>query len=140
MTATRSLRIRRTIPLLLAFCLVSFPTQAQYSGGTREPDAPCQIATAEDLMLLGETPEDYDNHFTLTADIDLDPNLLGRKVFDRAVIAPDTRDAHFGAFDGVSFAGAFDGSDHTIAHLAITGDSYLGLFGELAYEATVWHC
>ena len=44
-------------------------------------------------MLLGETPDDYDKYFILKANIDLDPNLLGRKVFDRAVIAPDVNDA-----------------------------------------------
>ena len=71
-------------------CLVGLPAQAKYSGGTGEPNDPYQIATAADLIALGETPDDYDKHFILTADIDLDPNLPGRKVFDKAVIAPDT--------------------------------------------------
>jgi hypothetical protein len=75
--------------IVLVFTVVS-ATQAQYSGGTGDPNDPYQIATAEDLMLLGETPKDYDKHFILTADIDLDPNLPGLKVFDKAVIAPDT--------------------------------------------------
>ena len=60
----------------------------KYAGGTGEPNNPYQIATAADLILLGDSPEDYYKHFILTADIDLDPNLPGRKVFDRAVIAP----------------------------------------------------
>ena len=80
--------MRATI-LTLAICLIAIPAYARYSGGTGEPNDPYQIATSEDLMLLGETPEDYDKHFILTDDIDLDPNLHGRKVFDRAVIAPD---------------------------------------------------
>ena len=63
------------------------PGQAKYGGGTGEPNDPYQIATADDPMLLGESPEDYDKHFILTNDIDLDQNLAGRKVFDRAVIA-----------------------------------------------------
>jgi hypothetical protein len=42
------------------------------------------IATAADLIALGETPEDFDKHFIIIADIDLDPNLPGRNVFDRA--------------------------------------------------------
>ena len=58
---------------------------------------PYQIATAADLIALGETPADYDKHFILTADIDLDPNLPGRKVFDKAVIA---RWLFNGVFDG----------------------------------------
>ena len=90
MTTSSRSRILLTIPLLIAFCLVSFPAQAQYGGGTGEPNDPYQIATAEDLMLLGESPEDYDKHFILTTDTDLDPNLPGRKVFDKAVIAVAT--------------------------------------------------
>jgi hypothetical protein len=121
-TASNS-RVLRTILLLIAFCLVSFPARAQYGGRTGQPNDPYQIATAEDLILLGENPGDYDKHFILTADIDLGPNLPGRKVSDRAVIAPDT-------FDRISFTGTFDGNNHTISHLALSGDTYLGLFGE----------
>jgi hypothetical protein len=99
-------------------------------GGTGEHDEPYRIATVEDLMLLGETPKDYDKHFILTADIDLDPNLPGRKVFDRAVIAPDTNDIKEG-IQGAYFTGVFDGNGHTISHLTIKGESFLGLFGSL---------
>jgi hypothetical protein len=101
----------------------SFPAYTKYSGGTGEPNDPYQIATAEDLMLLGETTEDYDKHFILTADIDLDPNLPGRQVFSRAVI-------HF-------FKGVFDGNDHTISHLTISGDRELGLFGNTGSGAKI---
>ena len=102
----------------------------KYAGGTGEPNSPYQIATAEDLILLGETPEVYDKHFILTTDIDLDPNLPGRKVFDRAVIAPDTNDATWD-FEGTPFTGIFNGNGHTISHLTIQGQGYLGLFGKL---------
>ena len=120
----------------LAVCLIALPAHAKYSGGTGEPNDPYQIATAEDLMLLGETPEDYGKHFILTADIDLDPNLPGRKVFDKAVIAPDTNDATTDV-QGTPFTGVFDGNGHTISHLTITGKDYLGLFGQLASPAQV---
>ena len=109
---------------------------SKYGGGTGEPNDPYQIATAEDLILLGETPDDYDKHFILTADIDLDPNLPGRKVFDRAVIAPDTNDVMRG-FQGSPFTGVFDGNDHMISHLTVTGGVYLGLFGQLESEAII---
>ncbi|MHC4207934.1 MAG: GLUG motif-containing protein, partial [Planctomycetota bacterium] len=119
-----------------------FP-QAQYSGGTGEPNDPYQIVTAGDLMLLGKNPADYDKHFILTADIDLDPNLPGRKVFNRAVIAPETNDARdpWGppVFDGKSFTGVYDGNGHTISHMTITGKSYLGLFGRLDHGAEVFN-
>ena len=108
----------------------------KYGGGTGDPNDPYQIATAADLIALSETPEDYGKHFILTADIDLDPNLPGRKVFDRAVIAPDTNDVS-SWFEGTAFTGTFDGDGHTIPHLTITGASYLGLFGQLALGAEV---
>ena len=73
--------------MLLIVVLVQFYASshayAQYDGGTGEPNNPYQIATAEDLMALGDSPEDYDKHFILTADIDLDPKLPGRKVLQK---------------------------------------------------------
>jgi len=96
--------------IVLLLTLVSTAT-ARYSGGTGEPNDPYQIATAADLIALGETPGDYDKHFILTADIDLDPNLPGRKLFDRAVISPDTDpNDEYCWFQGTPFAGVFDGS------------------------------
>lgn len=63
----------------------AYPAMAgTYSGGTGDPNDPYQIATVQDLIALGETPEDYDKHFILTADID-----LSDYTFDRAVIAWD---------------------------------------------------
>jgi len=110
----------------------------KYAGGTGEPNDPYQIATAADLIALGEMPEDYDKHFILTADIDLDPNLPGRKVFDKAVIAPDTDpNDTLGDFQGTHFTGIFDGSGHRISHLRIMGADYLGLFGQLAPTASI---
>ena len=104
---------------------------AKYSGGTGEPNDPYQIATAEDLMLMGDSPEDYNKHFILTDDIDLDPSLPGCKVFDKAVIAPPISLDTEGHFQGTPFTGVFDGNGHTILHLTIQGQDYLGLFGYL---------
>ena len=124
----------------------------KYTGGTGETNNPYQIATAEDLIALGETPEDYNKHFILTADIDLDPNLPGRKVFDKAVIGagiyvdidPNTfvgigagAFTDYERFEGTPFTGFFNGKGHTISHLTITGDSCLGLFGQLKYGANI---
>jgi len=126
----------RTALLTLTTCLFVLPAQAKYSGGTGEPNDPYQITTPADLIALGETPEDYDKHFILTADIDLDPNLPGRKVFDKAVIAPDTDNAR-DYFQGRPFGGVFDGKGHTVSHLTIKGKDCLGLFGQLEYAAEV---
>jgi len=96
----------------------------KYAGGSGTPEDPYQIATAADLIALGADPNDYDKHFILTADIDLDPNLPGGKVFENAVIA--------GAWK-LPFTGVFDGNGHTISHLTIEGEFSLGLFGQLGW-------
>jgi hypothetical protein len=127
----------RTLLLTLALCLFVLPAQAKYSGGSGAADDPYQIATAADLISLGETPADYDKHFLLTADIDLDPKLPGRKVFDKAVIAPPASLDERGSFQGTAFAGVLDGNGHTISHVTIEGRDYLGLFGQLAPPAEV---
>jgi hypothetical protein len=138
MVSIRTPRTLRPIPYLIAVCLIALPANAQYSGGTGEPNDPYQIATAADLIALGETPEDYDKHFILTADIDLDPNLPGRKVFDRAVVAPDVDpNDEYPWFNGALFTGTVDGKGHAILGLTITGKSYLGLFGQIGFGASV---
>jgi hypothetical protein len=118
------------------FLTIISTATAKYSGGTGEPNDPYRIATAADLIALGNEPNDYGKHFILTADIDLDPNLPGRKVFNKAVIAPDA-DPTIEYFQGIPFTGVFDGNRHAISHLTITGVSYLGLFGQLAWGAQV---
>ncbi len=105
----------------------------KYSGGSGTAFAPYEIATAADLIALGETPEDYGKHFILTADIDLDPNLPGGKVFDRAVIAPDM-DCNDLGFQGTAFSGVLDGGGHVISHLTIVGHDYLGLIGRVEHD------
>ena len=125
MQVTRGLR--GIVAVALFLLSVASAVTAKYSGGTGEANDPYRIATAADLIVLGETPGDYDKHFVLTADIDLDPKLPGRKVFDKAVIAPA----------GSSFTGLFDGKGHTILRLTIEGDRLLGLFGSLQSGAEV---
>ncbi|HUV65009.1 MAG TPA: GLUG motif-containing protein [Sedimentisphaerales bacterium] len=143
MTKAGNSQIMRTITLLITIFSLSLPAYAKYSGGIGEPNDPYQIATAEDLMLLGDSPEDYDKHFILTADIDLNPNLPGRKVFDKAVIAPDRAGSHpieppfWGRFAGTPFAGVFRGNQHKIANLVVAGSKSVGLFGGLGPEAEV---
>jgi hypothetical protein len=103
---------------------------AQYGGGTGEPNDPYQITSAANLVALGEDPNNYDKHFILTADIDLDPNLPGCKVFDKAVIGSITNSAS--DIQRIAFIGSFDGNGYTISHLTIKdGVSYLGLFSEI---------
>ena len=53
-------RFTRYVIAIALFLTIVSAAQAKYSGGTGEPNDPYQIASFEDLMLLGETPEDYD--------------------------------------------------------------------------------
>ena len=91
MATARISRIPGAITLLITILSLSLPAYAKYSGGTGEPNDPYQIATPEDLMLLGETPNDYDKHFILTANINLDPNFPGPARPGRMVCAPEPR-------------------------------------------------
>jgi hypothetical protein len=136
----RNFREKITVNFFVAVvCLIVSRSMAvEYSGGSGEPNDPYQIATAADLIALGEAPNEYDKHFILTADIDLDPNLPGRKVFEKAVIAPDTNDVKF-AFQGTEFDGVFDGNGHVISNLHIQSSGYLGLFGRLDYTAKIFN-
>ncbi len=129
----------RTALAALTMCVLALPAYAQYSGGSGTADDPYQIATAADLIALGETPEDYDKHFLLTADIDLDPNLPGRRVFDKAPLAPHLgRDTSgMNSFKGTRFTGVFDGKGHRILHLTINGKGDLGLFGRTGDSAEI---
>jgi len=120
---------------------------SSYSGGHGTADDPYRIATAADLIALSETPTDNDKHFVLTADIDLDPNLAGGKVFDKAVIAPDIdpQYKHSDEFQGMPFVGVLDGNDHEIRGLSIEISrgslglqrNYVGLIGQIGEKGQV---
>lgn len=108
--------------------------QAQpFAGGTGEAGDPYEIATAEQLVAIGSDPNLLDKCFVLTADIDLDPNLPGGRVFDAAPIAPDLLDANGLDAPGVPFTGSFDGRDHVILNLVILAPTRyaVGLFGRI---------
>jgi len=69
------------------FCILTSASYAYtFAGGTGEPNVPFQIATAEQLCSIGSDPNLLDKHYVLTADIDLDPNLPGGKVFSRRLL------------------------------------------------------
>lgn len=111
-------RIVRTIPVLIAVCLFSIPTQAQYGGGTGEPNDPYLVYTAEQTNAIGAEPNDWDKHFKLTADID-----LAGITYSIAVIP--------------QFAGTLDGNGYSISNLTIAGDRRLGLIGTITSSAQV---
>jgi rhodanese-related sulfurtransferase len=112
-------------------------SDSKYGGGTGEPNDPYLIYTAEQLNAIGAEPNDWDKSFKLMADIDLDPNLPGNKVFDKAVIAYEHTFDDPESFGGTSFSGQFDGNGYVISNLHIQGSRYLGLFGRLEIGAVI---
>lgn len=56
-----------------------------YSGGTGERSDPYQIATAEDVIELSGNGGDWDMHFLMTADINLDPKLDPKQVYSKGL-------------------------------------------------------
>lgn len=105
----------------------------EFAGGTGAPNDPYQIATAEHLIAVGADPNLLGKHFVLTADIDLDPNLPGGRIFDDALIAWDEAYGA-GTRRDASFHGVFYGQRHTIHNLHIEGSHhrFVGLFGSLS--------
>jgi hypothetical protein len=136
MIPARYSRFIRIIFLIIIICIFNFPAKAKYSGGTGEPSDPYQIAMVDDLIILGNSPEDYDKNFTMTADIDLAQLPPRIRVFGRALIAPDTDDTERN-FQGTPYTGTFDGNGHIIWNLTISGKNYLGLFGRLGEVAMI---
>jgi len=92
--------------------------------------------TQQDPWLI-QSLEDF-NDFAADANywagftrLETDVNLAGM-VYERAVIAPDVNSAE-GGFQGIAFAGVFNGNDHKVLNLTIddagANNDYLGLFG-----------
>jgi hypothetical protein len=114
----------RIIPILIMFSVLSFPAYAKYGGVSGTADDPYQIATADGLMLLGDSPVDYGKHFILTADIDLsgyageDFNIIGERYYESGWVERP-------------FTGVFDGNGHTVSNFSYTSTDrdYTGLFG-----------
>jgi hypothetical protein len=120
---------------LLAVCVPA--SAAQFAGGTGQLDSPYQIATAKQLISIGQDPNLLDKHFVLANDLDLNPDSRGGRVFVKAVIAPNsdrTKD-----FKGAAFTGCLDGKGHKIRHLTLQeGEtSFWGLFGSTGRDAEI---
>jgi len=106
------------IRLLLFVLFLTCTVQAQYGGGSGTAEDPYLINTAEQMNTIGTEPNDWDKHFKLMADIDLndysgtDFNIIGNGLFP-------------------AFTGVFDGDGHTISNFtyASTGEPCVGIFG-----------
>lgn len=101
-----------------ALAMSASPAAAQYGGGRGTVESPYLIYTAGQLDAIGRTPEHWDKHFRLMADVDLDE------------YGPE--DFHIlGASEDAPFSGVFDGNGKTISNLRLVREfgGYLGLFG-----------
>ena len=78
-----------------------------FAGGTGEPNDPYLIATAEQLIGMGQDISLRDKHFALVADIDLNPDLPGGRVFEGALFSLSS--------------GSLDGNGHTILNFNAHG-------------------
>jgi hypothetical protein len=117
-----------------------------YSGGSGTAEDPYQIATKQDLLDLGATPDDYGKHFVLTADID-----LSGETFTTAVVAPmvpsragrDVRSKRGMelAYEGTGFSGMLDGDGYLVRNLRVDMDGapgqFVGLFGRIERGAGI---
>ena len=109
-----------------------------FSGGTGDQNNPYQITMPVQLtsFSIADFPLLLDKCFILTNDIDLEPNLPGGHIFDRAVIAPDISDFE-DDFQGTAFTGTFDGDGFRISNLTIVGQDHLGLIGTIGHGGNV---
>jgi hypothetical protein len=111
--------IPRVVSVLITVGVLAFPACAKYGGGSGTAEAPYLIATAADLIALSESPEDYGEHFRLTADIDMND-------------LPSADWLGIGG-GGMAFRGTFDGGGHRILHLTCIRPEGqdIGLFGQV---------
>jgi hypothetical protein len=141
MTRKRSLQ-GAWVMVVVLFLLMETTHVHAFTGGSGARIDPYLIATAEDLMSIGSDPNLLQSHFRLVNDIDLDPNLPGGKVFDRAVIAPPQASGFpktdWRIFAGSSFTGSFDGNGYSINNLILQGEGWLALFGKIGASGMVY--
>lgn len=103
---------------------------ATYSGGAGTNEDPWQIANVADWMTLIDSPDDWDKHFILVADIDFQGATL-------TPIAPQKGESS--QFEGVPFKGTFDGRGHVLrnAQIKLPGNHFVALFGYVGIDAVI---
>ena len=111
-----------------AYDLYLEPTiRASWDDGTNGTEEnPYLISTTADLNALASMVNDgtgyYGKFFKLTNDIDYTSATLDEDGNNFVTIGSETR----------SFDGNFDGANHTIKGICLSGNSYVGIFGKLS--------
>ncbi len=106
------------ITILVVICCCCLPAQAKYGGGTGETNDPYQIWDANQMNAIGADSNDWDKHFKLMADVDLNSytgtsfNIIGIDYYN-------------------PFTGTFDGNGHRISNFTYSSTvlRYIGIFG-----------
>jgi hypothetical protein len=99
MMNARACRILWIIPFLIAVCFISVPVYAQYGGGTGEPNDPYLIYTPGQLNAISNDVNDWDKHFKLMADLDLEgENIISIGYWRQPDYEP--KEPFRGVFDG----------------------------------------
>ena len=119
-----SKNLNSQILLLCSICFFIHPVYAKYSGGNGISMDPYRIRTVSDWEDLMNTPSDWNRHFVLTADIDLQ-NITVKPVGD--------------PFPMASFFGTLDGNGHIIsnANISIPNTDNVGLIGNLGLNGQI---
>lgn len=131
------MRRRFILVLAVVLCLVVSVYAGVYSGGNGTEEEPYLIGGTDDIIEMSNTPEDWEKHFLMTADVD-----MINCIFTTAVIAPDINTDS--GLQGTPFSGVFDGNGFAISNLTIDtfsdsnvgndDNGYLGLFGTIYGE------
>ena len=120
------------VTLILLATLVPTVSAGTYSGGDGSANYPWRISNVNDINELGTEPNDWDNHFVMTADINLADytgtqyNIIGTGFFIHKPIGSVFVSTPFtGTFDG----GGFEVSNFNYSKTATGMIDCIGLFG-----------
>ena len=105
---------------VIVICVLSGLSFAKYSGGTGDPNDPYLIATPNDLNAIGLDSNDWDKHFKMVADINLQEQGV--------TIGNST------TYD-VPFTGSFNGNENSIINLRVINSN--GLFWHIKNPNTI---
>ena len=131
----------RLYSILTIVLLSSTLAMAQLPGSGTEAD-PYRIESFDHFQQFADS-DNSDTywaagvHTRLEVDIDLDPALPERVIYDTAVIAPDIDpDVQF---KGIPFSAVLDGNGHTISNIKMEagGNNCLGLFGMIDQNSQI---
>ncbi len=110
--------------MTMALLVCAGAANGKYGGGNGDSNNPFLISSSQDLVQIGNNPDDWDKHFLLMSDVNMSDYsttgefpIIGYFQWDPYISKP--------------FRGVFDGNKKRIINLSITkvGYDFTGLFG-----------